>query len=212
MPTTSTNPSTLLKLSFLCGIIFLFAFYDTITHHGVTGTFNQWILESTFVTSNYYGKYFLTLKMLSTLGGSSVFIVSMVLTYGYLACRRQWFISFYSIIVIGIILGITLLCKELIDSPRPLFPFDINSFPSGHTVRASVSCGLVLFLHAIGIIKLPRTAIYLLIVIPLVVGYTRIGLGKHWPSDVIASYALTTGLFSLAGCLMLHKLRLSKTQ
>ncbi len=68
------------------------------------------------------------------------------------------------------------------------------SFPSGHTFVATVFYGLaafVLFRAARG--RAERSAIFLGgLVLVLLVGFSRIYLGVHWPSDVLASFAAGT--------------------
>ncbi len=60
-----------------------------------------------------------------------------------------------------------------------------RSFPSGHAIdTTSVAVLLTLFY--------PRRG-WLAFLIPLLVGYSRVYVGSHWPSDVIASYFIGTG-------------------
>jgi undecaprenyl-diphosphatase len=60
-----------------------------------------------------------------------------------------------------------------------------RSFPSGHVIDTmSVAVLLTLFY--------PRRG-WLAFLVPLIVGYSRIYVGSHWPSDVIASYFIGAG-------------------
>ncbi len=60
-----------------------------------------------------------------------------------------------------------------------------RSFPSGHVIDTmSIAMLTVLFY--------PRRG-WLAFLVPLVVGYSRIYVGSHWPSDVIASLFIGAG-------------------
>jgi membrane-associated phospholipid phosphatase len=96
--------------------------------------------------------------------------------------------------------------KALIDSPRPaavLEPTVIhvngmqlaghNSFPSGHAITAFLVVGVLL--AAQGPLR-PRLPVAVAIVLGgFAVALSRIAVGAHWPSDVLAG----TGLGLLAG-------------
>jgi undecaprenyl-diphosphatase len=69
----------------------------------------------------------------------------------------------------------------LIDNP----PLDGRSFPSGHAANnMAVAAVLILFFPRLGWLYLP---------IALLIGYSRIYTGSHWPLDVAAGMVL--GLF-----------------
>lgn len=56
-------------------------------------------------------------------------------------------------------------------------------------------CGMILLLNQMQIFKLPRYWCGVFLLIPILVGITRLGLGYHWLSDVVASYALCATIF-----------------
>jgi len=191
--------ATLLKISVLSAIVFLIALTDTLMHHGISNGINPWLTQALWIDPYQHPIYYDAVEHLTRLGSDGISFLIIVVILGYLAFKRQWLVLCYSIVTLTIIYGIGAVCKELINSPRPLFPLETDSFPSGHTIRASMYCGLLLFLQKIHQIKLPKITIPLvLLFIPLLVGFTRLALGKHWPSDLIASYALSIGFFSLA--------------
>ncbi len=86
--------------------------------------------------------------------------------------------------------------KALVDRPRPVPEFAVAiapgaSFPSGHAMTSLVTYGvlLLLFLPAVpGHWR--RTVIAVAAMIVVVVGITRVGLGVHYPSDVLAGWLL----------------------
>lgn len=91
--------------------------------------------------------------------------------------------------------GRAVLCRAL-HRPRP--PATIwrvvpegASFPSKHTTYAGLGAGLVAFLAVPGGSARVRTAA---LAAATVVGASRLVLGVHWPSDVVAAGALVSGL------------------
>ena len=72
----------------------------------------------------------------------------------------------------------------------PVAPLDEYSFPSGHTLHA-VSFGIVVVYHY------PALA-WLVIPFTVLVALSRMVLGLHYPSDVLAGALLGTGLAVLA--------------
>lgn len=92
------------------------------------------------------------------------------------------------------------LVKRYTRRPRPfasdvrirawVAPLDEFSFPSGHTLHA-VAFSLVAIAHY------PVLA-WLLVPFTTAVAASRVALGLHWPSDVLAAIVLGTGLASLS--------------
>lgn len=80
-------------------------------------------------------------------------------------------------------------CKKLVDADAD--PFDVvaqgYSFPSGH------SSGSAAIYSSLPVYKRKNWLIVIAIVLPLLVGLSRCYLGVHYPTDVIAGWAL--GLF-----------------
>ena len=91
--------------------------------------------------------------------------------------------------------------KSAVGRPRPRWPDPVDTahyaaFPSGHALTATVSCGLLLWLlHRYGASRpVRRAALAVAVVSVLGVGFTRLYLGVHWPSDVVGGWLLGAAL------------------
>ena len=135
--------------------------------------------------------------------GMPIMAVAAILV---LSLRRRSFTPVILIAAAGIgSLLMTLAGKDIIGRHRPpladaIPPFEYSpSFPSGHTLNATVIAGIVGYLiwlrrHAIAA-KVASLAVP--VVIAVVVGLTRILLGAHWFTDVLAGWLLGAGWLAL---------------
>jgi undecaprenyl-diphosphatase len=100
--------------------------------------------------------------------------------------------------------GAVQLLKLAFDRPRPVFDPAVDlprtaAFPSGH---AAVS--MAVLVTAASLLD-GRVALRLALAASVAIGLSRIALGVHWTSDVVAGWALgglTAGALLLARCLL----------
>ncbi|RIX31051.1 phosphatase PAP2 family protein [Amnibacterium setariae] len=128
------------------------------------------------------------------------------------ATRRSWTPA---ILVVGAGLGsllMTIAGKDIIDRSRParslaIPPFETSpSFPSGHTLNATVIAGIVAYLLWINRRTITGRVVTVVVpvVIAVVVGLTRVLLAAHWFTDVLAGWLL--GATWLAMIITAHRL------
>ena len=101
-------------------------------------------------------------------------------------------------------LGLNILLKQLFARARPQLwerTVDVRfySFPSGHAMISMVIYGLLGYLLGSRFPK-QRWWIYsLTVILVAIIGLSRLYLGVHWPTDIIAGY--TAGLVWLIACI-----------
>ena len=130
----------------------------------------------------------------SELASTPVFIVLMTIVAGYLAYRRKW-LHVVGLLAAGLGSGaVTFILKDIIARARPdifAVPASGFAFPSGHAVRVVAFYGFLLFLtwpHLSS--KWKKIAASFTSMIILAVGFSRLYLGVHYLSDVIAGYLI----------------------
>lgn len=94
--------------------------------------------------------------------------------------------------------------KNLIERPRPpvesfLIPQGGFSFPSGHSCSSLVFYGFLVYLLIHKTVdKSVNKFIILLLLLPLMIGISRIYLGVHYPTDVLAGWCLGLCILTIA--------------
>jgi len=139
------------------------------------------------------------MKIVSFLGGT-VFVTALLAVtavIAYIKTRSPRWPAFLSGTIIGAV-ALDNIVKFLVNRPRPDFhplvhPFG-GSFPSGHAVAAAALCGSIAFIVTRRTSWQAAVWVWAVaIFVAVLVGLSRVYLGAHWPTDVIAG--LTLGAF-----------------
>ncbi len=136
------------------------------------------------------------MKTLSTIGSAPVYIAVFAAIAGWLLWRRRRRLALFVVVtLIGSSL-LNALAKLMVHRARPVLPDPVAhqsglSFPSGHAQGAMVAYAVLL------LIFLPRlhgawrvVAIAVAVAMVVAIGFSRIALGVHFVSDVLAGYVL----------------------
>ena len=149
----------------------------------------------------------------TALGSYAFIIITILIVGGYLLLVRK--IELAALMVGAIVGGMAIshLLKELFDRPRP----DIDhaarvftaSFPSGHATLSAVTfltlAALLTRTRARRGVKIYFVAVA--VVLTLLTGTSRIYLGVHYPSDVLAGWCVGSGwaILCWAAALLLQR-------
>lgn len=144
--------------------------------------------------------------------GTQAVAISLALATAliFLILRYRWEALFLALTLLSSVLNFGL--KLLINRPRPtddlvriVVKAQHNSFPSGHTVFYVTFFGFLIFLmyrhrQFPQLVRWGVGGASLLLI--LAVPFSRVYLGAHWFSDVVAGFVL--GLISLIGLIVLY--------
>lgn len=129
---------------------------------------------------------------ISFLGNEGVIMLLVIFGVGLVLKRH---IHEGVLLSLGFITGffINLLLKETINRARPavspLYHENFSSFPSGHVMNSFVFSFLfLLILFRLGYLQKNKRLAALFIIFVILVGISRVYLGVHYPSDVVAGF------------------------
>lgn len=154
--------------------------------------------------------------LITQLGNPTIMIPVFVLSVGLLWWKNKLLEAKF--FLIGC-LGATFLnleLKVLFERVRPalwkqLITENSFSFPSGHALGSLFLYGFLAYLLAQNYPKLTPIIYSLATLLIMTIGFSRLYLGVHWPSDVLAGYGVS--IIWLTTCitmLKLQQLRLAK--
>ncbi|WP_051766778.1 phosphatase PAP2 family protein [Saccharothrix syringae] len=153
---------------------------------------NRWVSGS--------GTTVAVLGAVTRLGDTATLVGVCTLAVAWLLVRRRPWVAVHVVVTAlgGGVLGVVV--KELVGRLRPLVEVEVAraegfSFPSGHTLGATVTYGVLLLVFA----SLPRGRValtWLTVAVVLAVGLSRVALGVHYATDVLGGWLL--GLLWLA--------------
>ncbi len=146
-------------------------------------------------------------QLITILGGGLLVVVGTAFVLLVTMSRRLRL----ALIVAGVLIAASLfthLVKDYVARPRPpwehLVPAPGYSFPSGHTLNSTVSYGLLAVV--VWRSRLPVAARWVAVVLgmllPFLIGLSRIALGVHYPSDVLAGWLAGIAFVALAATLI----------
>ncbi len=154
-----------------------------------------------------------TLVDITTLGGVTVLTMAVVATAVVMIAQRLWWTA--ALVVAATVSGSLAVAqlKQLVGRPRPalvdhLVTVGDLSFPSGHAANSAiVYLTLAALTTQVEHGWVARNAVIALAVMLVgMIGISRVYLGVHWPSDVLAGWSFGT-LWALGWWLVGARLR-----
>lgn len=194
-----------LFLGLAFGMASLFAFVDLsedVYHNEVAGFDN---VVTGFVRQNISDKLTEIMKTISNIASPTVITIIAVILILYFIYRQKLYTVF---IIPTVVLGslfLNLILKGMFGRERPSIEHLVEamgqSYPSGHSMVSFSFYGLLIYLACINLKNIYIKVILsmLLGLLILSIGTSRIYLGVHYPSDVLAGFAI--GSFWLIACI-----------
>ena len=140
--------------------------------------------------------FVVAMETLTTIGRWWMYLPVFLVLAGWLLWRRLTRLAVFVAVTVGVSPGINDLVKSAVHRARPVLANPVAhesgaSFPSGHAQAAVVGYAVLLlvFLPVLhGAVR--RIAICVAVLMVLGIGLSRVALGVHYVSDVLAGYVL----------------------
>jgi membrane-associated phospholipid phosphatase len=145
-------------------------------------------------------------RWISWFGNTEQRTILVMLFSGWLVWKKRSLAALVVAVVPALTLVLTSALKEMFDRARPTIVPRIDqvtelSFPSGHASNAAATF-VLLALVLPG--QSPRMRMALAITGAVLIGWSRVALGVHWPSDVVGGWLLGIA-FALIGFHLVRK-------
>jgi len=213
-------PLTLgLTISLLALALFLVLAVEVVRYGGPEDTFDWRCAEAMKEHAERHHELLMLMRLITHLGGVPAMVVFSVVGAALLWWRR------YRLLAVGWVVAaaggglMNMGTKLLIDRERP--PLHVlrdmvatettKSFPSGHSMGSVVGYGMLGYILTLLDRRAAErvAAVALLVVLVLLIGFSRIYLRAHWFTDVLGGFAI--GTFWVSLCITwveLHRRRL----
>jgi undecaprenyl-diphosphatase len=152
--------------------------------------------DSLHDVARHHEAFVAVMRALSTIGSAPVYIVVFTLVTAWLVWRRlPRLAAFVAVTVIGSSL-LNAIVKTAVDRARPVLPDPVAhangmSFPSGHAQSAMVAFSVLLLVFLPALRGAWRwVAVTVAVLMVAGIGFSRVALGVHFVSDVLAGYVL----------------------
>ena len=176
---------------FICLIIFLAIAEDVFGKEIMTADIVGYNIISTYLISDFVTPI---AKCITVFGGATALISLSIIFLIVLKNKKLGLSISINLIIITIL---NLLLKNIVQRPRPTEYRMISetgySFPSGHSMVSMAFYGYLIYLTYKNVknVKLKWSLIIILSILIITIGTSRIYLGVHYTSDVIAGFMIS---------------------
>lgn len=176
---------------FICLIIFLAIAEDVFGKEIMTADIVGYNIISTYLISDFVTPI---AKYITVFGGATA-LISLSIIFLIVFKNKKLGLSISINLIIITILN--LLLKNIVQRPRPTEYRMISetgySFPSGHSMVSMAFYGYLIYLTYKNVknVKLKWSLIIILSILIITIGTSRIYLGVHYTSDVIAGFMIS---------------------
>lgn len=192
-------------IAFFSGIIFLTFFYFVFSALFSAGVLaNLDVALQSFAFSFRHSFLDIFMPFMTRFGGKEIIFPVAFAVSLYLFIKKRY--KFLTVLLISLAMAGTVveIMKKIFARERPnqiyaLANADGFGFPSGHSTLALVFYGILVYFIFVSDNQKTHK-IYALIIglaLTILVGFSRIYMGVHWPSDVLGGYILGGGLLAI---------------
>lgn len=195
---------------FLCVVLFL-AILQNVFYE------EQLVLDSIFynlVVQNMRAPTLTTILIIITNLGSAITLISLTILSIILIKNKKIGLCISLNLIISTLLNVIL--KNIVQRPRPegyrLIDESGYSFPSGHSMVNTAFYGLLIYLVLRNVknSKLKYTLVTLISLLIIGIGFSRIYLGVHYASDVLAGFLISIAYLVVFTTFMHDMLKIEK--
>ncbi|KRE62349.1 phosphatase PAP2 family protein [Nostocoides sp. Soil756] len=174
--------------------------YDAVTENEDLAAFDRPVLDAAVALRTPARDAAVT--VFTDLGGTTgMSVLVLVLTALLVVLRRSWTPVVVMAVAAAGSLAMTVLGKDLVGRARPPVALAVPplestpSFPSGHTLNATVLVGAAAYLLLVASTRAWQRTLVLVVAATFIVamGLSRVYLGHHWLTDVVAGWLLGLG-------------------
>jgi membrane-associated phospholipid phosphatase len=136
------------------------------------------------------------MDVLSTIGRWWAYLIGFAIVLGWLLWRRLVRLALFVVVTVGGSGLLNEIVKAAVHRARPVLTDPVahetgTSFPSGHAQGAIVGYGVLLLVVLPVLRGVARPiAVTAALLMVLAIGFSRVALGVHYVSDVLAGYVL----------------------
>lgn len=205
-----TDPrSKIILLFFATIIVGLIAFIDIMSGLFLREAVSNFDISANSLLSELRnGPADILMVAITMIGDTPVIFATIVGVIVWLIWKRNWnlAIAVFGFAVFGKCADLML--KYLVGRARPpsqldYVGWDAYSFPSGHTVMATIAFGIVAVLVTRSMQRWSKALVYAATAMLIIaIGFSRVYLGAHWLSDVLAGMMLGSMLVAIFGVLI----------